>query len=86
MEPFNFINFPKKSHGGKELDHWTNDFKSILSDEQICNQSDVAPSAIARYILMTGDMPFDQEVFGEQLRDTRPGAEVGPCFLGTVTI
>jgi hypothetical protein len=24
---------------------------------------------------MTGDMPFDQEVFGEQLLDTRPGAQ-----------
>ena len=23
---------------------------------------------------MTGDMPFDQEVFGEQLRDTRCGS------------
>ena len=28
-----------------------------------------------RYILMTGDMPFDHDVFGEQLRDTRSGSQ-----------
>ena len=34
---------------------------------------------------MTGDMPFDQEVFGEQLRDTRPGAqEVSVACWGAV--
>mmetsp|Transcript_45421 Transcript_45421/g.98878 ORF Transcript_45421/g.98878 Transcript_45421/m.98878 type:complete len:338 (+) Transcript_45421:81-1094(+) len=36
--------------------------------------SDLWSVGVILYILMTGDMPFDQEVFGEQLRDTRCGS------------
>ena len=59
--------FSPKNHGGQKIG-------STNLPQKYAHPTFRHPF-LHRYILMTGDMPFDQEVFGEQLRDTRPGAQ-----------